>query len=291
LKNVRDLFILKGNLNQDGYISIDRIIWSQKEFISADVEYYGIFAEHDSIKAKLDYNAGGHIDVWNGFSGSTSAPFYGEQVISFKPNTGTWNGFGVRSDNPLDLSNFIDGAIHFSLKTASTENIEIGFKNSVDLGWKHIYSGSGQLLRDGNWHEYQLNRKDFTPDAGTLTANDLKDITIPFYLVGTVQFAIDEIYLSANGVALVYPDIPVSANLSQDAKIRIYPNPAVNSLTISGIEENTQVCIFDKLGRKILVETISQETDIDISSLEIGNYFVQISNKEGNSVFYIVKNQ
>jgi hypothetical protein len=290
IKALKSMLIVKGNFEQDGYISIDRVIWSESVFISPDANYYGVYAEHDSIKSKLNFSEGGRILVWNGFSGGTSTAFFGTDVLAYNPNTGTWNGFGIHSDDPLDLSNFYNGALHFSYKTSSTADIEIGFKNSADLGWKKIFTGSGQIVRDGNWHETQVNLKDFTFDGGAFTSNDLKDIVIPFYVVGTVQIALDEIYLSKDGVALDYPGSPVSTkDKITDLDISVFPIPSNDFISIKGIEQNTQITIFDQLGKIVLLKEVEESNEIDISRLKKGIYYVQVKSLNFNRVFQIVK--
>jgi hypothetical protein len=285
------LLVVNGNFAQDGYFSIDRVIWSESDFISSDADYYGIFAEHESIVAKLNFAEGGNIYIWNGFSALASTPFFGEDVLAYKPNTGTWNGFGINSDNPLDLSTYYEGTLHFSYKTPSTADIEIGFKNSLDKGWKKIFSGSSQLIRDNKWHEFQIDLKDFTFDDGTFTANDFKDIVIPFYLVGTVQIEMDEIYISKNGVALDYPDVPNSINLTDDINnVNIFPNPVENLLNITGIEHKSEIVIYDQLGKLVLSFELLESGSIDLSELNRGFYNIQVFNVKTVKTFQLVKN-
>jgi beta-glucanase (GH16 family) len=291
LSAIKGFIIIKGNFAQDGYFSIDRVIWSVTDYISTDADYYGIFAEHESITVKLNFASGGHIYTWNGFTAGTSTPFYGSDVLSYKPNAGTWNGFGIQSDDPLDLSPYYNGALHFSYKTKSTEDIEIGFKNSTDKGWKKVFTGSSELTRDEKWHEFQISIKDFTFDNGAFTANDLKDIAIPFYLVGTVEIALDEIYLSKNGVPLDYPEIPNSTEtIAASDKVYLFPNPVKNQLNITGIDQKTQIIIIDQLGRVVLSQVMTESGSIDVSELNNGFYSVQINNSSSVRLFHIVKN-
>jgi beta-glucanase (GH16 family) len=291
LSAIKGFLVVKGNFAQDGYFSLDRIIWSESNFISTDLDYYGIFAEHPDISAKLDFGDGGHIYTWSGFTVSASTPFYGTNVLSYKANTNVWNGFGIQSDNSIDLSTYYDGALHFWYKTSSSGDIEIGFKNSADKGWKKVFSGSSQIIRDGKWHEFQISIKDFTFDNGAFTANDLKDIAIPFYLVGTVEIALDEIYISKNGTALDYPEIPSSIEFTNNSNlINIFPNPVNRLLNIKELEQASKIIVYDQLGNKVLTEELDNGGTIDMSDLSKGVYTIHIKNSQNIKVFQIVKN-
>ncbi len=68
---------------------------------------------------------------------------------------------------------------------------------------------------------------------------------------------------------------------NQESDIRIFPNPARNTLTISNIDESisNEILIYDLHGRKV-IETELQNDAIDISALQPGLYIVEIVSKE-----------
>lgn len=291
LESISGLLKIKGNFAEDGFFSIDRVIWSEFSYVNPDADYYGIYAEHESIIAELNFAEGGHIYIWNGFNASTSSPYFGSEVISFRANVSTWNGFGIHSDNPIDLSPYYDGAIHFSYKTSGTADIEIGMKNSSDKGWKKVFVGSTQLKRDGKWHEYKINLKDFVFDDGSFNADNFKEITIPLYMVGTADIAFDEIYFSKDGTALDYPEIPSGTDVTNmNDHLSVFPNPVNNILNISSIDQNTEVEIIDQLGRVVIKVTLNGTGSLDVSTLTSGFYSVRINNQSNISIFQIVKN-
>ena len=67
------------------------------------------------------------------------------------------------------------------------------------------------------------------------------------------------------------PDAPA-------ASISIFPNPAVDSFVIDGIEENTLVSIADLSGRVVLQRTVSPNESISVSHLPAGIYIVRVNN-------------
>lgn len=77
-------------------------------------------------------------------------------------------------------------------------------------------------------------------------------------------------------------------------RINVYPNPANNILSISGIEkidELQDVLIQDVLGRRIKlpISFFREEIQIDISSLNPQLYFIEINSGEGKVVEKFVK--
>jgi hypothetical protein len=58
----------------------------------------------------------------------------------------------------------------------------------------------------------------------------------------------------------------------------MYPNPVDNKLNISAANNIEQIAIFDILGRKVLNQSLNlNNTEIDVSTLERGAYFIRIS--------------
>lgn len=68
-------------------------------------------------------------------------------------------------------------------------------------------------------------------------------------------------------------------------KIKLYPNPAQDYITISDAEnqlENTHMEILNSLGQLVLTETINGNERIDISHLPDGIYFIQLKSSDIN---------
>ena len=67
----------------------------------------------------------------------------------------------------------------------------------------------------------------------------------------------------------------LSVNNQKFTSITIYPNPAINEVTIDGIENNTKITISDVYGREI-VKTFLKENKVHFSELETGIYYFTI---------------
>lgn len=60
----------------------------------------------------------------------------------------------------------------------------------------------------------------------------------------------------------------------------IFPNPVYNELTVSNIEENAVIVIYDLDGKMLMSRTaISKSEKINVSSLSLGLYIVKVINK------------
>jgi hypothetical protein len=82
--------------------------------------------------------------------------------------------------------------------------------------------------------------------------------------------AISDLKLKATGIE------GVSAN-----GIGFYPNPASQTLNITGVDGNTQVSIFNVFGKEVYSTQISSPTGIDLTSLSSGTYLVKITDGKG----------
>ena len=63
--------------------------------------------------------------------------------------------------------------------------------------------------------------------------------------------------------------------------VRIYPNPAANELSISGISGTSTIKMYDVLGSLVVMKQTSVNCSIDVSQLPQGLYAVEIENSRG----------
>lgn len=69
----------------------------------------------------------------------------------------------------------------------------------------------------------------------------------------------------------------------QKETVAIYPNPAKETIQISGIEHTAiqSVAIYDINGRKVLSQNTFKNNSVDISTISAGTYLLQLVTKEG----------
>lgn len=91
----------------------------------------------------------------------------------------------------------------------------------------------------------------------------------------------------------IYQETPLSVSDEHKRnKLSVYPNPAVNILTLRVNDEfiNSKAEVYNILGQKIIEWTMDKtQKDIDISQLKNGVYFLRIENNEGFITEKIVK--
>ena len=104
-----------------------------------------------------------------------------------------------------------------------------------------------------------------------------------------------------NNIGEYCPELPVPSNCNLFSSIEsrffeniafIYPNPAKNKITISSsaLTSNTQLSIFNVSGEKVIERQLTDtETQIDISALPRGVYFVRLQNEKMVEVGKMVK--
>ncbi len=72
--------------------------------------------------------------------------------------------------------------------------------------------------------------------------------------------------------------------------LKIFPNPVKNNLSIDGLKEKTQVALYDIQGKKVFVKNTNTPTiSFDVSSLQPGIYFLQVTLQNTSKTFKIVK--
>jgi len=72
--------------------------------------------------------------------------------------------------------------------------------------------------------------------------------------------------------------------------INLYPNPALNLVTIQSEKEIVEINLFNLLGQKIInSKADGRQVQLDVSSLQSGNYFIQITTKTGKQSMQLIK--
>jgi hypothetical protein len=82
----------------------------------------------------------------------------------------------------------------------------------------------------------------------------------------------------------------ISATQSIDASFNIYPNPSNGLFTITGVELNTTITIYNAIGELVKsTQSISTNPTIDLSDYSNGIYFIKIKNSNGEAIHKLIK--
>ena len=87
-------------------------------------------------------------------------------------------------------------------------------------------------------------------------------------------------YNTPNGIStpMIDSDCSLATATFEKKEVSVYPNPAKNTLNISGVSNIVNIKIYNILGQMVQENT---STAIDVSGLKAGNYFVRIETSEG----------
>ncbi len=184
--------------------------------------------------------------------------------------------FGMSADNaqilPVKLESFTAQA----------------FGQNVQLNWvtaSEINNSGFEIQRsnDGiNWSNIGwVDGLGSTNDRTTYEFIDHQPISgAQFYRLKQVDFNGD----------FEFSDV-VSVQITTSAEVFIYPNPAVNEISISRIDEHIkQITILDTNGKIVyLSDRVLNEQIIDISELGKGLYFVEVQTEEEIEIIKFVK--
>lgn len=100
---------------------------------------------------------------------------------------------------------------------------------------------------------------------------------------------IQAILASAVTMSVPYNPVGVPEQADSDPLLKLYPNPSNTTLTLQPRLSGTmQVKIYTGMGQKMLEQTVSGRTTVDVSAFAPGIYVVEISNGEKQEVQRLV---
>lgn len=195
-------------------------------------DYYGIFTERAFITNKFNIDdVSGHLYIWNNLVAMNGQMAYeGSEVLAFESPGAGWSGFGIYSDNPLDLSYYASGYLNFAVKieVGSTEIFDVKVEGAATTsGTIHFAPGNDPsgVSRDGKWHFISIPMAVLTAQGLNLSA--CGNIFAVVSGSPTAGFVLDDVFLSVSKPTSVI-------NLRSDIeRLKIYPNPAHNRFTVS----------------------------------------------------------
>lgn len=148
--------------------------------------------------------------------------------------------------------------------------------------WNYFNVYNGDTLKI-----YQIN-----DDVLTLFYEFTGNSTIPesFVIPGNeayITYTTDGTMRSP-GWELVYQTVPTGLTGNKIGDISVFPNPVSDLVSISGMDSPANVSVVDMCGRVVISASDFENSNIDMSSLENGIYFIKISG-ETNYSFKILK--
>ncbi len=225
---------------------------------------FGLFTDLTEVNNYLTPGLDAEIYVWEGtLTDGSIDPLEGENGISWSSTGLGWFGAGIMSMQPINLFNFSEGHINFSIKIPANVSFQIGIIDSwgnqsyVDFPSNQTTYG---LVRDGNWGQASIPVEDIRGDY-----IDLRMLSYQFVILevngASCEFGLDDIYWSGGGEVL---KISNSKSISDRFLLNDnYPNPFNPSTNINyNIPESdfVKITIYDMMGRAVKTLVNSSQT-------------------------------
>jgi len=204
---------------------------------------------------------------------STYAEFQNRPASQRRPKADAGN-----YDLPLFLYNGVEGTpTTVSVKLADGNPAHI---NDFDQGTTEFTSISSDI----STATLSLTLTDLYMNENDTLLFEITDVAGGYYpTIGPNKFF--ELIIRPSGAE------PVSAEQRKINAIQIWPNPANNIIKISNIENNAthSARIYDLTGKTVLLPDLNNASEIDISTLQQGVYFIKIMSDAGTITRKFVK--
>ena len=225
---------------------------------------FGLFTDLTPTDNGLTPGLDAEIYVWEGtLTGGNIEPYEGENGISWSTTGLGWFGAGIMSMQPVNLFNFSEGHLNFSIKIPANISFQIGIIDSwgnqsyVDFPSNQTTYG---LVRDGNWRQASIPVEEIRGEF-----IDLRMLSYEFVILevngASCQFGLDDIYWSGGGEVLAI--LNFNTSLDRFVLKDNYPNP-FNPLTLISYELPSDILvnitIYDMIGKKVKTLVNSLQT-------------------------------
>ena len=121
----------------------------------------------------------------------------------------------------------------------------------------------------------------------------IDDFSLVLQGSGPLDFSNSENIVDIGAYEYIDPSLNISTVGSNLLESFIYPNPATNKVTISGINSKTTVIIVDLNGKEYDLSKIIQmepnSASIDVRSLKSGLYFIKVQGDNESRTFKLLK--
>ncbi|MDA9970433.1 T9SS type A sorting domain-containing protein [Flavobacteriaceae bacterium] len=231
------------------------------------VSVYSRITETTNVYADI---AGIDFPSWGGNSGNTSSEAF-ESDLALKLPAFTFQGVTLGAG--VDLSGMT--MLHLDI-WAQTQSVGLNLIASVG-GEQGVNIASN----DGEWSSVDIALSDFT-DQGIVLDNviQMKFKGIPANADGTLDIYLDNIYF--------YTGVPLSLDNNNILNVNLYPNPAKGVVNFSSASNAAlDVSVYDMLGKQVL-RAEAVQSQLNISSLNPGMYFVKMTQGSNSSTKKLV---
>ncbi len=163
-----------------------------------------------------------------------------------------------------------------------TPNVTVSTSgNSATIQWDTVTNATEyKVLQNGS----EIG----TTTDTSMTVNDLAQGTYGFVVIATNPGNYRESNQSTPKYAEI-GDTGTNINNSLNMNIKVYPNPASQSLHISGVEQVNAISVYSLDGKAMDVSNNLNSMDVNISNLERGVYILSVTTNKGTAIEKFIK--
>lgn len=125
---------------------------------------------------------------------------------------------------------------------------DINNQNATEVGYFDTFPDNDNVGTSGLWNVY------------------------PFFESGNIVLS------GSSGFTLVKANETLGTEtnpFTEDASVSIYPNPAQNHIIVQSSQQIGKICVYNVLGQEVLTSVADFETQLNISELQPGFYFIK----------------
>ncbi len=232
----------------------------------------------------------------------------GSNSLYVSGRTANWHSPRIYLDNLLTLGETYTFYVSVKLTPGSSGTADLTIRSDV-AGSDPLYNSllsSSVTVSDESWTQLSGDyTHDSEPDSfwfyvkGPSAVNEeaasfyIDDFSLVLQGSGPLDFSNSENIVDIGAYEYIDPSLNISTVGSNLLESFIYPNPATNKVTISGINSKTTVIIVDLNGKKYdltkIIQMESNSASIDVRSLKSGLYFIKVQGDNESRTFKLLK--
>ena len=252
-------------------------------------------------------------DGWAPWGGATlsltdEAAQSGFNSLYVSGRTANWHSPRIYLDNLLTVGETYTFYVYVKLTLGSSGTADLTIRSDV-AGLDPVYSSllsNPVTVSDQSW---TLLSGDYThasePDSfwfyvkgpsvvdGEAASFYIDDFSLVSQGSGPVDFSSSENIIDIGAYEYIDPSLGIQFYESNLQTSFIYPNPARDSVFVSGVSSESTIVIIDLLGKKYdLTKTIQLQSNgisFEINSLRTGFYLIKVFNNNSSKTFKLFK--
>tara|TARA_B100000768_G_scaffold100310_1_gene93374 strand:+ start:2547 stop:4805 length:2259 start_codon:yes stop_codon:yes gene_type:complete len=196
----------------------------------------------------------------------------------------------------VKLSPGVSGTANLTLRTnvdGSDPVYTSFYSNSIPVSDEYWTVLSGDYTHSSEPDSFWIYVKGPSLEDGITGSFFIDDFSLVTQGSAPVDFSNSENIVDIGAYEYIDPSLTINSLSLNLQESFIYPNPAINKVTISGINSKTTILIVDLLSKKYNLTKIIQmelnSVSIDVSSLKSGLYFIIVESDNKSRTFKLLK--